>query len=164
VRGHVNRSGAVFNARSPSSGAARHLLPVDGEKGKIPARFRHGYPEAMSHTEAFPIATSEQRRALRRYQGQRLHDQAERILRAFEALPDPTTIAEAERMAKALKVIDAVVTQICGPEMRAPETHEEWAAEEIALAQWLPILDRRLAVLTPPDDAEPAPAQRLWPS
>jgi hypothetical protein len=109
-----------------------------------------------------PLATPEQRRALRRQQGQRLRDQAERLLRAFEALPDPKTVAEAERMAKALKAIEVVVTQTSGPEMRAPETHEEWVAEQIALETWLPTLDQRLAALAPQE--EPADAQRSWPS
>ncbi len=93
-----------------------------------------------------------------------MRDQAERILRAFEALPDPKTVAEAERMAKALKVIETVVTQTCGREMRTPETEKEWQAHNVALAQWLPILDQRLAALAPPEDPEPAPTQRPWPS
>lgn len=116
----------------------------------------------MTKTEDLPLATDEQRRALRRQQGQRLRDQAERLLRAFEALPDPKTVAEAERMARALKAIDAVVTQTCGREMRAPETHEEWVAEQMALDTWLPILDQRLQALAPPED--PASPQRPWPS
>lgn len=118
----------------------------------------------MTQTQDLPIATTEQRWAMRRQQGQRLRDQAERLLRAFETLPDPKTVVEAERMAKALKVIEAVVTQTCGREMRAPETEAEWAAQQTALNTWLPILDKRLEVLAPRDDAEPASAQRPWPS
>jgi hypothetical protein len=118
----------------------------------------------MTNAHDLALATPEQRRALRRQQGQRLRDQAERILRAFEALPDPKTVAEAERMAKALKAIEVVVTQTSGPEMRGPETHEEWVAEQMALDTWLPVLDQRLAALTPRDDAETAPAQKPRPS
>jgi hypothetical protein len=117
----------------------------------------------MTQTQDLPLATDEQRRALRRQQGQRLRDQAERLLRAFEVLPDPKTVAEAERMAKALKAIEVVVTQTCGREMRGPETHEEWVAEQIALETWLPTLDQRLAALAPADP-DAAPTQKSWPS
>jgi hypothetical protein len=116
----------------------------------------------MTQIQDLPIATDEQRRALRRQQGQRLRDQAERLLRAFEALPDPKTVAEAERMAKALKAIETVVTQTCGREMRGPETQEEWVAEQMALDTWLPILDQRLEALASLED--PASPQRPWPS
>jgi hypothetical protein len=38
-----------------------------------------------------------------------------------------------------------VVTQICGAASRAPETDEEVATEQEALATWMPVLERRLA-------------------
>jgi hypothetical protein len=91
------------------------------------------------------IATPEQQRAHRRDMGQRLRDQVERLLRSLEALPEPTTVAEAERAAKALKAVEAVVTQVCGKEARAPEKPEEITEEQDILATWRPVLDRRLA-------------------
>ena len=69
----------------------------------------------VMETHTTPIATPEQRQALRRNQQQRLRDQAEALLRAVEALEPPQTYAEAERAAKTLlavgKVLDAVNTE-----------------------------------------------------
>ncbi len=107
----------------------------------------------MEQTHHTPIATPEQRQALRRNQQQRLRDQAEALLRAVEALEPPKTYVEAERAAKTLlavgKVLDAVnATQpdderIPPASMRAPDPK----AEREALDSWKAVLDHSLDML-----------------
>lgn len=69
--------------------------------------------------------TPEQTAVLRRSQKQRLKDQAEALLKAYEGLDAPQTFAEVDRAAKALMSINKAIDQIHGPE---PETSPEEAA------------------------------------
>ncbi|MGZ3297498.1 MAG: hypothetical protein ACXU8O_00670 [Asticcacaulis sp.] len=66
------------------------------------------------------IATPAQDAALRITQRQRLKDQAEFLLRAYEALEPPTDYAGIEKAAKALMAVDKAMTQIC-----TADDHEE---------------------------------------
>ena len=106
----------------------------------------------MEHTNT-PIATPEQRQALRRNQQQRLRDQAEALLRAVEALEPPQTYAEAERAAKTLlavgKVLDAVNVETRDdlPTKPAWVTTAEPAVEQAALTTWQAVLDHSLETL-----------------
>jgi hypothetical protein len=57
---------------------------------------------------------------LRGRQKQRLKDQAEALLKAFEAIEAPQTFAEADRAAKALLNINKVLEQVHGSEPETP--------------------------------------------
>jgi len=100
-----------------------------------------------------PIATPEQRQALRRNQQQRLRDQAEALLRAVEALEPPATYKEAEQAAKTLlavgKVLDAVNTETRDdlPTKPAWVITAEPAAEQAALTSWQAVLNHSLDTL-----------------
>lgn len=95
------------------------------------------------------IATSEQSGAPRHNQKQRLKDQAEALLRAFEALGPPQTYAEADRAAKALISINKALDQIHGPEPEPLEPPyvapvQDYSNEPEALQSSKRILDRKL--------------------
>lgn len=100
-----------------------------------------------------PIATPEQRQALRRNQQQRLRDQAEALLRAVEALEPPATYKEAEQAAKTLlavgKVLDAVNVETRDdlPTKPAWVATAEPAAERENLNSWTAVLDTSLGLL-----------------
>ncbi len=100
-----------------------------------------------------PIATPEQRQALRRNQQQRLRDQAEALLRAVEALEPPVTYKEAEQSAKTLlavgKVLDAVNTETRDdlPTKPAWVITAEPAVEQAALNSWQAVLTHSLDTL-----------------
>lgn len=59
-----------------------------------------------------PIATAEQRQALRRNQLQRLRNLGEQLLRAVEDLDPPKTHKDAETAGKTLLVLDRVLDAI----------------------------------------------------
>ena len=107
----------------------------------------------LMETHTTPIATPEQRQALRRNQQQRLRDQAEALLRAVEALEPPQTYAEAERAAKTLlavgKVLDTVNTETRDdlPTKPAWVTTADPVAEQAALTTWQAVLDHSLETL-----------------
>lgn len=100
-----------------------------------------------------PIATPEQRQALRRNQQQRLRDQAEALLRAVEALEPPVTYKEAEQAARTLlavgKVLDAVNTETRDDLPTKPVwvTTAEPAAGQAALTSWQAVLNHSLETL-----------------
>ncbi|HTM80596.1 hypothetical protein [Asticcacaulis sp.] len=106
----------------------------------------------MEHANT-PIATPEQRQALRRNQQQRLRDQAEALLRAVEVLEPPTTYKEAEQAAKTLlvvgKVLDAVNTETRDdlPTKPAWVTTADPIAEQAALTTWQAVLNHSLETL-----------------
>ncbi|MGZ3304455.1 MAG: hypothetical protein ACXU8U_01235 [Asticcacaulis sp.] len=107
----------------------------------------------MDTTRKTSIATAAQRQALRRNQQQRLRDQAEALLRAYEALEPPKTHAEAERAGKALLIVQKVVEAV-NVETRDDEPTRAFvnapadsSAEAEALDGWTLILDESLGLL-----------------
>jgi hypothetical protein len=101
-----------------------------------------------------PIATPEQRQALRRNQLQRLRDQAEALLRAVEDLDPPKTHKEAEQAAKTLlavgKVLDAVYDTGSDDDVRympACKVPPDPVMEREALTSWKAIVDASLETL-----------------
>lgn len=118
----------------------------------IPARNSRSMLVPMEQTNT-PIATPEQRQALRRNQQQRLRDQAEALLRAVEALEPPVTYKEAEQSAKTLlavgKVLDAVNTETRDdlPTKPAWVITAEPAVEQAALNSWQAVLTHSLDTL-----------------
>ena len=104
-------------------------------------------------THTTPIATPEQRQALRRNQQQRLRDQAEALLRAVEALEPPQTYADTMRAAKTLlavgKVPDAVNVETHDDQPTKPVwvTTADPVAEQAALNTWQAVLDHSLETL-----------------
>ncbi|HVU83451.1 MAG TPA: hypothetical protein VHC50_01330 [Puia sp.] len=107
----------------------------------------------MENAHHAPIATPEQRQALRRNQLQRLRDQAEALLRAVEDLDPPKTHKEAEQVAKTLlavgKVLDAV-HDIRSDDVRympACNVPPDPVMEREALTSWKAIVDASLEVL-----------------
>lgn len=67
---------------------------------------------AMETTRTTDIATPAQRFALRRNQQQRLRDQAEALLRAYESLEPPTTASEVQQAGKALLIVGKVLDHV----------------------------------------------------
>jgi hypothetical protein len=104
----------------------------------------------QTHT---PIATPEQRQALRRNQMQRLRDLAEQLLRAVEDLDPPKTHKDAEQAARTLlavgKVLDAVYAHNSDDVryMPAGNVPPEPRAEREALNSWKAIIDASLEAL-----------------
>jgi hypothetical protein len=100
-----------------------------------------------------PIATPEQRQALRRNQLQRLRDLAEQLLRAVEALDPPETHKDAEQAAKTLlavgKVLDAVYAHNSDDVryMPAGNVPPDPLLERQALTSWKAIVDASLEVM-----------------
>ncbi|HVZ30612.1 MAG TPA: hypothetical protein VG839_09480, partial [Asticcacaulis sp.] len=101
----------------------------------------------MENTQHTPIATPEQRLALRRNQQQRLRDQAEALLRAVEDLDPPKTHKDAEQAAKTLLAVDKLldaVNAIKADDERIPPASVRPLAPEVehrALDSWKAILD-----------------------
>lgn len=97
--------------------------------------------------------TPDELAALRRHQKQRLKDQAEALLKAYEALEPPQTHAEVDRAAKALMSIDKALDQIHGPQPDAaqieeapvfPDTQEALRPVYAAMYRRLARIDERL--------------------
>jgi hypothetical protein len=104
----------------------------------------------QTHT---PIASPEQRRALRRNQMQRLRNLAEDLLRAVEDLDPPKTHKDAEQAAKTLlavgKVLDAVYAHNSDDVRYMPggNVTPDPALERQDLDSWKKVLDVSLATL-----------------
>ena len=107
----------------------------------------------MTNDRTPPIATPQQRQAIRRNQTQRLRDLSEQLLRAVEDLDPPKSQKDAEQAGKTLLVLDrlfdAVYTikpddeRIHAASVRAPEPE----VEHQALTSWQAVLDASLAAL-----------------
>ncbi len=107
----------------------------------------------MENAQHTPIATPEQRRALRRDQLQRLRNLAEDLLRAVEDLDPPQTHKDAEQAAKTLlavgRVLDAVYV-INSDDVRympAGNVTPDPVLERQDLTNWKAILDASLETL-----------------
>jgi hypothetical protein len=104
----------------------------------------------QTHT---PIATPEQRRALRRDQLQRLRNLAEQLLRAVEDLDPPETHKDAEQAAKTLlavgKVLDAVYAHNSDDVryMPAGNVPPDPVLEREDLTSWKAIVDASIEAL-----------------
>ncbi|MEI9904305.1 MAG: hypothetical protein WDN06_10235 [Asticcacaulis sp.] len=107
----------------------------------------------MTQQHTPPIATAEQRQALRRNQTQRLRNLGEQLLRAVEDLDPPKTHKDAETAGKTLLVLDRVLDAIYDikpdddrtvPYSRQPAEPE---TEYHNLTTWQSILDASLDAL-----------------
>jgi hypothetical protein len=81
--------------------------------------------------------TPDETAALRRNQKQRLKDQAEALLKAYEALESPQTYAEADRAAKALMSINKALDQMHGPEPETTDAPKTGALEHTITSEAL---------------------------
>ena len=108
----------------------------------------------VMQTHHTPIATPQQRLALRRNQTQRLRDQAEALLRAVEDLEPPKTYKDAEIAGKTLLVLDRVldaVNRIKSDDERIPSHSVQPLAPEVefeALTSWQAVMDASLQTLS----------------
>ena len=100
-----------------------------------------------------PIATPQQRQAIRRNQTQRLRNLAEQLLRAAEDLDPPKTQKELELAGKTLLVLDHLLDTVyknksederIAPACNIPVDPE---AERLALTTWQAVLDTSLDAL-----------------